>query len=123
MIAIRQSIPAAALCVPMCACMPMHLLDGACLPQSVRICNIVKLYSDYNFNSIYIYIYIYIHSTLISWHFTGINLCAPFCVVHIVHYCHAISSFIHMYTDFLYMCCNCMQAQTQHAQFKHYRVL
>ena len=39
-------------CCTLCAHVRMHahLLDGACLPQSVRIilCIIVKLYSDYN---------------------------------------------------------------------------
>ena len=41
------------------------------------------------------------------------KLCAPFRVVHMVRYCHAVTSFIH--SDFLCMCCNCMQAQSQHA--------
>ncbi len=49
------------------------------------------------------------------------KLCAPFRVVHMVRYCHAITSFKH--SDFLCMYCNCMQAQTQHAQLKHHRVL
>ena len=57
-------------------------------------------YSDYN----------------ISW-----QIMCSFRVVHIVRDCHAITSFKH--SDFLCMCCNCMQAQTQHAQLKHHRVL
>ena len=49
MIAICTSVESS--CSTTCAHARMHahLLDGACLTQSVHIYNIVKLYSDYNY--------------------------------------------------------------------------
>ena len=79
----------------MCTCMPFCWMVHVYIPQSVRIYNIVKLCI-----------------IIVTITYPG-KLCAPFRVVHIVRYCHAITSFIH--SDFLCMCCNCMQAQTQHA--------
>ena len=107
MIAVRQSIPAAALHVPMCACMPFCWMVHAYLKVNIYNYNIVKLriiiHNEYNISWQFMCSFPYVLSTL-------------FIIVTLL---------LHLYTLTFCVCvviaCK-LQAQTQHAQFKHYQI-